>query len=236
MQQWMWGIVALLVVGIGVIVYGWAHDRARTRRALDAETKPTRDIPGLSRQDAPAYVTERDLAGAAIDPSATSADADLIAHRDAAATLPAGAANGAFLNHPDQALAVLARPDVLVLSDDLAADRDVNTLLLAASQRHRPLVIVAPYFANPVLGTLRANLLKGTLRTLPIALEDAALLRRAVALTGGRLVTRDDLASGWLPTTSWGTCDGWVADLDDSWIVVTGRSDADPRPTPEKSQ
>ena len=64
----------------------------------------------------------------------------------------------------------------------------------------------------------------GTVRTLPIVLADAAARRRAAALTGGRPIDEGDLLSGWLPETAWGRCDGWIADLDDSWVLVEGRS------------
>ena len=95
----------------------------------------------------PAYVTEDELTGPSIDPSVTSGESDLIAHRDAAATLPAGAAEGAFLNRADRGLAVLVSPDVLVLDADLVGDREVTALLSLAKTRGRPLVIVAPHFS-----------------------------------------------------------------------------------------
>lgn len=224
-MQWWWGAVAVVVVGAAVVWFGWRTDRRRALAAAELAAKPTRPIPGVTAPD-PAYVTEAEILATPVGP-ATSPDADLIARRDAAATLPAGAADGAFCT--SGGLAALSRPDVLVLDADLDADRDVATLLLAAKRRGTPLVIVAPDFSPAALGTLRANLVKGTVRTLPVALADAAARRRAVALTGGRLVPVDDIASGWLPDEVWGTCDGWLADLDDSWIVVAGR-DADPRP------
>lgn len=223
MSPGWWGVVAVVVIGTVVVWYGWWRDRGRARAASELASKPTRTIPGLPERDAPAYVQESEILGTPIDQSATSADADLIARKDAAATLPAGAADGGFFNRADDGLAVLASPDVLVLDADLEVDRDANTLLFAAKRRGRPLVIVAPDFSPAVVGTLRANAVKGLVRTLPIPLMDAAARRKAVALTGGRLVEAGDLASGWLPEESWGTCDGWVADLDDSWVVVAGR-------------
>ncbi|HOA89467.1 MAG TPA: hypothetical protein PKG79_08910 [Propioniciclava tarda] len=224
MSAGWWGVVAVVVLGTALVVYGWAHDRRRVRAALAKAKQPTRSIPGVPEHTVPAYVTEDELTGPAIDPSVTSGESDLIAHRDAAATLPAGAAEGAFLNRADRGLAVLVRPDVLVLDADLVGDREVTALLSLAKTRGRPLVIVAPDFGDRTLGVLRANVRAGTVRTLPIALADAAARRRAAALTGGRPIDEGDLLSGWLPETAWGRCDGWIADLDDSWVLVEGRS------------
>lgn len=227
MEAGWWGVIAVAVIGTAVVVYGWWHDRARARAAKDAAARPTRNLPGAAGGLVPHYVQESDLAALPVDGSATSEDADLIARRDEAATLPGGAAEGAFLNRADRGLAVLVRPGVLVLESDLDADRDVNVLLFAAKRLGRPVVVVAPDFSDAALGTLRANVRAGSVRTLPIPLADATARRRAVALTGGRLVSASDLASDWLPPESWGTCAGWVADLDDSWVVEAG---AGPRP------
>lgn len=221
-----WGIVVVVVVGAAVVWYGWAADRRRHRAALEASRQPTREIPALpDHEAAPRYVLETDLAGLTVDPGFGPAEEEVIGRRDEAATLPAGAAEGAFLNRADRGLAVLARPDVLVLEGDLITDRDANTLLVAARRRGRPLVVVAPWFGDRNLATLRANTLAGRVRTLPIPLEDLTARRRAVALTGGRLVAAADLAADWLPPEVWGTCDGWIADLDDSWVLVTGRAE-----------
>nr|NLI48842.1 hypothetical protein [Propionibacterium sp.] len=222
-----WGIVVVLVVGVAVVWYGWAADRRRHRTEVEAARRPTREIPGLPAHEAPRYVLQSDLAGLTVEPSSVAADEALLGRRDEAATLPAGAAEGAFLNRADRGLAVLDHPDVLVLGGDLTADRDTTGLLVAAKRRGRPLVIVAPFFADGTLATLRANALAGTVRTLPVPLEDATARRRAVALTGGRLVSAADLTAGWLPPESWGSCDGWIADLDDSWVLVAGRHPAE---------
>ena len=106
---------------------------------------------------------------------------------------------------------------------EITHDREVNALLQAAARRGRPLVIVAPGFAPAALATLRANAVTGKLPNLPIQLSESRELRKAVALTGGQLVEDGDLAAGSLPDSTWGTCEAWIADLDNSWIVVSGR-------------
>lgn len=179
MNPGWWGAVAVVVVGAAVVWLGWWNDRRRNRAASEVATKPIRTIPGLTAE--PTYVTEAEIRAL---PIPTIPDAGPIARPDDAATLPAGVADAWFLR---AGFAGLDHPDVLALEADLAADRDVATLLMAAKRRGRPLVIVAPGFSPAVLGTLRANAAKGTVSTLPLRLEDAAGRRRAVALTGGRL-------------------------------------------------
>ena len=215
MNPGWWGAIAVVVVGAAVVWFGWWNDRRRNRA-----------IPGGTA--AATCVTEAEIQSM---PLSTGPDADLVARCDDAATLSAGVADAWFLR---AGLAGLDHPDVLVLDADLKADGDVATLLVAAKRRGRPLVIVGPGCSPAAIGTLRANAAKGTVSTLPLDLTDAAARRRAVALTGGRLVPAEDVASGWLPTESWGACDAWLADADDSWVVVAGRGepgDADPRPS-----
>ena len=226
MEQAWWGIPIVVAVGALVVWYGWWRDRRRYRAEVEAARRPTREIPGLpAHMEAPSYVQESDLTAPAFDGDDPAGE-DLLGRLDGAPTLPAGAASGAFLNRADEGRAVLASPTVLTLADDLTSQRDADTILLGAKRRGRPLVLVAPFLGDAVLAALRANTLAGTQRVLPIALEDAAARRKAVALSGGRLVAASDLASGWLPDQAWGRVAGWVADLDDSWVI--------PEDVPEK--
>ena len=64
--------LAVAVLGTALVVYGWAHDRRRVRAALAKAKQPTRSIPGVPDHTVPAYVTEDELTGPAIDPSVTS--------------------------------------------------------------------------------------------------------------------------------------------------------------------
>lgn len=227
----------MVVVGAGVVFAGWWTDRDRYRTAMAEAANPPRPLPGLSEDATPEYIHRADLQATTPPRPDSSADEGamtttvvrhapdldaILAHRDDAATVPAGVPQG-FINIPEQQLAALLAPAVLAINADLTGDREVNAVLLAAARRDRPVVILARRFSPAVLGTLHANAATGKLPNLPIELADAKDLRRAVALTGGRVVDADDLASGWLPEAAWGTCDGWVADADDSWIVVSGR-------------
>lgn len=223
MSALWWGIPTIILLGGTLVWYGWWSDRRATRRAVAEAARPTRALPGLDPEQAnPAYVQEASVLAAppAGPRGAESADAGaLIRRRDASATLPGGVPDPSFLTRPEAGLAVLATPSVLVLDEDLDDEAAVTTILLAAARRGTPLVVAAPGFGAASLGTLRANARLGAQAVAPIRLSTQDALHRAAVLTGGRVVDRADVQSGWLPEDCWGTCAGWIADLDDSWIV-----------------
>ena len=216
-----WGIIVILVAGTLVVVAGWASDRRKNQRALDAARRPPeRDIPGYRPAGDPLYLTEEDLAATRpFDGDPTPDDLAVLGRRDEAATVPAGAADGRFLNFPRKGLALWREPAVLVTPCEVDDQRVVVTVLDAAARRRRPLVWVAHGFSPDALGTLRANLLARTALTLPVELADPGHLRTVTTRTGAVQVPWADLQSGYLPDGVWGTCAGWVSDLDDSWIV-----------------
>lgn len=225
-----WGIGVILVFGIALVWFGWWYDRRRNRRAEAAlRAAPERAIPGLGDVDAPEYVTEDDIraghdpgrgprhghpARSAPPPGALGADAR--GHRQQGPSLDAGILDDAFLADGEHATA--ERPLVLVTDAPLADDRPLLAVLARARREDRPLVLVSPGVTGAALDTLRANHLTGRVRTLPVTAAEPTVLRRAVALTGGRLVPAEDLASGWLPDAAWGTCARWIADAATSWV------------------
>lgn len=218
-----WGIPVVVVVGLAVVWYGWWSDRRRARREAEAlRAAPDRPIPGLAPGADPDFTTEDDLPATPAAPGTPSdaAATDLIAHREDAATLPGGTPDPRFFTHPDRGVAALTAPAVLVLDAPLGAQRDVVTLLDAARRRGKALVVVAPEFTTAALGTLRANAVTGRAPNLPVELAEARSLRKAVALTGGRLVPASDLRSDYLPDAAWGTCAGWVSDAENSWVTL----------------
>jgi len=217
-----WGIPVVLVVGVLVVLAGWWWDRRRHRlRDAALHEPPERAIPGLPPGREVAYVTEDEvLATPPATPDFDAAAEDALLRYQDSATLPGGTPDGRFLTHPRRGVAVLVTPDVLVSEAPVGSGRELLTLLDAARRRGRPVVIVAPEFDADAVATLRANAVTGRLRILPVEVADARALRRAVALTGGRLVAAGDLAADYLPPRVWGTCAAWVADLDDSWVVL----------------
>lgn len=227
-----WGIPVVVVVGALVVVLGTLWDRARYRRA---EAELARAVPGPATATAaapagatatePVYTHEVDLAATPLSAD-EAAELDLLGRRGEASTLPGGAPDGRFLNHPRRGVAILLSPTVLVTDADVTGQRDLATVLAAARRRGRPLVWVARGFGPEVVAGLRANAVTQRVPNLPIELDDPTHLRRAVAYTGGRLVSAADLAADWLPKEVWGTCAGWVATLDDSWVVPQKEPDA----------
>ncbi|WP_300078729.1 hypothetical protein [Propioniciclava sp.] len=214
-----WGIGVILVVGTALVWFGWWSDRRRNQRAAAAlREPPVRPIPGLVATDAPAYVTEDDLQLApAASPSSLPSP---VPHPpDDAPSLPGGVPDAAFLTG---GRAAADHPLVLVTDTALTTDRRLLPALVHARRDQRPLVLVAPAFSDAALGTLRANHATGRVQTIPVILAERTTLRRAVALTGGRLVPGEDLDSGWLPAECWGTCATWLADDETSWVVLEG--------------
>lgn len=208
--------MAVLVVGVAVVWFGWWSDRRRNRaRETELRESVPRSVPGAD--DArPTYTTESDLAGLeppVDDLPATSAGGDSV-------ELDGGLIDPAFVNSRD-GRGFLSRPLVLVVDTHLDNDRLLLEPLSRAQRLDRGLVIVAPTYTEPVLSALRANVVTHRVQILPIATRETVMLRRAVALTGGLVVTRIDLQSGYLPEPAWGTCDVWQADASTSWITVT---------------
>ena len=209
-----WGIPVLLVVGAAVIIVGWWWDRRRQRAASDG------------------FTTEDDLRKSPNKPQLPDAElATILESRGPEPTLPAGLADGEFLTHPTRGIAAVRDPLVLVTDAELDDERLILPVLDSAHTTRRALVIVAPRFGFGLLGTLRANMLTGRVTTLPIELADPDLLARAAELCATTVVADADLRAGWWPASHRGTCDAWVADLDDSWVLTRVAGEASPRPS-----
>lgn len=213
-----WGIPVVIVVGALVVILGTLWDRRRARADAADAAQATQPSSGLVPTNEPRYVDEVALPDAA-PPDDVQAELALLDRRAQGWTLPGGVPDGRFLNHARQGLAILPTPSVLVTDADASSQRDLVTVLEAARRRGRPLVWVARSFSSDIVASLRANAVTHRLSNVPIELADPLQLRRAVAYTGGRLVTAADLAADYLPDAAWGTCDGWIADVDDSWVL-----------------
>lgn len=211
-----WGVPVILILGIGAVWFGWWFDRRRHQHAQDALREPPgRSVPGLDASLRPTYTTMDDLVGL----RAPEGDPGLLERRGEAPTLPGGT-HPVFLEDAAAPFAAVAEPLVLVTSDDVASHHELVPILRHVRAASRSLVLVAPSIAPDAVGTLRANSLTGRIPSLTITLPDPRDLRRAVALSGGRLVDADDLRSGFLPDEAWGTCSGWISDEHDSWVVL----------------
>lgn len=231
----LWGIVLIVVGGAAVVFVGWRRDRVRAREALARlRSAPQGAVPGWDGSS-PRYLLEADLAPTASGGSRepTYAEEDLLVRREDAPTIPCGAPSGSFLNYPRRGLAILTEPLVLVCTGRMAGVRETLTVLGVAAQRGRPLVWIAEDFDDVVLDSLRANTVACKVQCLPLTLSDDGLVRAVARVTGAGVVSRDDLVAGYLPEAVWGRCDGWIADLDDSWVIPAGERGTPRQKSPE---
>ncbi|WP_040158274.1 hypothetical protein [Nigerium massiliense] len=215
-------IIAIIAVGGVVVAIGWARDQSRQGKTLrDLTEAPPGDVPGWDGSDV-RYLPEVTLRGNAAEQSAapSSSQSALIARRDESQTIPAGAPDPEFLNVGSLGLAVLADPLVLVCEGEVTELSATLNVLGIAAKQGRPFVWVAADFDDRTLDTLRANTITGKLQCLPISLLDPGHLRTIAAQTGGRVIEPSDAAAGYLPDSVWGTCAGWISDLDDSWLIT----------------
>jgi hypothetical protein len=221
MEQWA-GIVAVLVVGIGLVVYGYLWDRTSNKLRREQLTSvPDRPIPGHPTDaGAPAYVQASDLAAkrapAVTDPDALAA---VQARTDAAPTLPYGHLAETFTTHAG-GLCVLDNPVILVVDGELTTVRELLPIADYAKTSGRPLAVVAAAVTDDVLQTLEANALAGTLPGAAVAIPDAGQRRQFASLVGAVPITPVDLKSGWVPTQHLGACAAWVSSPTQLWVVA----------------
>ena len=216
------GIVAVLVVGIGLVVYGYLWDRTSNKLHHEQLTSaPDRPIPG-QRTDAgvPEYVQAADLAKKQAAPiSDPDALAGLRTRTDASPSLPYGHLAATFTTHAGD-LCALDDPIVLVVDGELASFRELLAVADHAKKLGRPLAVVAAAVSDDVLQTLEANALAGTLPTAAVAIPQPDQRRQFASLVGAIPVAPADLKSGWVPVQHLGTCATWVSRPTRLWVVA----------------
>ncbi len=221
MEQWL-GIVAVLVVGIGLVAYGYLWDR--TSNKLHREqliSVPDRAIPGhRTDAEAPAYVQASELAARqaapVTDPDALAA---LRARTDASPSLPYGHLAKTFTTHAGD-LCVLDEPVILVVDGELTTVRELLPVANHAKTSGHPLAIVAATLSEDVLQTLEANTLAGTLPAAAVAIPASDQRRQFASLVGAVPVAPADLKAGWVPVQHLGTCATWVSSPRQLWVVA----------------
>ncbi len=220
-----WGIVAILVVGTAVVLYGALADRAATKRLREQlAAPPSREIPKFSpRAEAPRYLSElegRQRPAGSADAALTEDERVSLRDRLVSATkLPATLPDGAFITDAATNWCVLESPRVLVIADEVDSIRELLGALEQAQAGGRPLVLVAAGFHADVIATLLVNHVQGKVTCLPLTLAGAD--RESVCeLTGAESLTSEDLKSGYLPATAWGAAAVWVSDARGSHVVM----------------
>lgn len=226
MDPWQVGLIVVIVVGLGLIVFGALFDRARNqRRAREMVSPPPRTIPHF-RPDAPAPHYLSDLQARRrpeADPSGTlsteqrAAIARQIAD-DQTVTVATGYASRDFVTDPTSGWAVVDQPTVLVCADPVASIREVLPVLEQLIMSGTPLVVVAPGLAPEVLSTLEVNQIRQTMRLLAVT-PTAAGLADLAAACGATPLDRSDRQAGYLPPDHLGTCERWVSTARASHLI-----------------
>ncbi len=226
MESWILVLVLILVIGIAVIAYGSISDRRRHQRAVAAiKSPPKRDIPRFA-PDAPAphYLTDLEAhrPPEAAPSTALSADdrAKLKAQLDdgATTTIDARRASDFFITDKAGGWSVLDRPRVLVCTDPIRSVRELLGILERMIAGRRPLVIMAPEFAEDVRKTLEVNQVRHLLKVLAV-IGDEKARDAAITATGATAISTGDLQAGYLPDDHLGDCARWVAESRRSFVI-----------------
>jgi hypothetical protein len=225
---WQVGLIAVIVIGLGLIIFGALWDRARNRRrAAEMLAPPPRDIPQF-RPDAPAPHYLSDLQARRPPPDGTPTaltpeDRQAITRQIAdvqTVTIPAGYASKDFVTDPDSGWAVLDRPAVLVCGEPVETIRELLSVLERLVMSRTPLVIVAPRLAPEVLSTLEVNQIQQKMHLLAVTPKAAELPSLATAC-GATIMDRADLRSGYAPPDQLGRCERWVSTAKASHVIMS---------------
>lgn len=234
-EPWSLGLIAVIVVGLAVIVYGALSDRAKNKRAaVEMLAPPARQIPRF-RPDSPAprYLSElqaRRAPDTATTTELTTAERDQIAQqiKDPGTTkITAGFLSRDFVTDRNTSQAVLDAPRVLVCSERVESMRELLMIVEKLVLTRTPLVVVAPWLSEEVRHTLEVNQIQGVMRLLAVT-TTAGELDRVARATGAEPRSRSDLQAGYVWPEHLGTCTRWLSTAKASYIV--GSADSPARP------
>lgn len=226
MDPWL---IVLVLVGLGVIVFGALFDRSRNqRRAAEMLAPPQRAIPQL-RRDAPAPRYVSDLQARRPPANIPVTDLSHVERTELAAQLtrtgttvvPAGFASSAFVTDPTGGWAVLDEPMVLLCGDPVDSIRELLPTLEKMVGSRTPLVVVTPAMATEVRATLEVNQIQRTLSVLVVLAGDEADRRTIADRSGATVTDRSDRQAGTVARGDLGRCARWVAGRRDSYLIAT---------------
>jgi hypothetical protein len=226
-EPWTIGLVAVIVVGLAVILFGALSDRAKNRRAaVEMLAPPRRTIPQF-RPDSPApsYLSDLQARRPPDDATArelTPADREQLAAqlKDVSTVkLSAGFASRDFITDRSSSQAVLDQPRVLVCAERIESTRELLAILEKLILSGTPLVVVAPSLSDEVRGTLEVNQIQGTMGLLAVTPPTTADLHRMADATGAQIRTRSDLQGGYAWPEHLGTCARWVSTAKHSYVI-----------------
>ena len=230
MDPWSIGLIAVLVVGVAVILYGALADRAKTKRAAqEVLAPPKRDIPQFHPDSpAPSYLSElqaRRVPETVRPVDLTAAERDQLARQvkePGTVRIGTGFASRDFVTDQGSSQAILDDPRVLVCAERIESTRELLGLLERLVLSRTPLVVVAPSLSDEVRSTLEVNQLQGRMRLLAVT-PSAADLQRLAQATGADPRTREDLQAGYIWPEHLGSCARWVSNAKASFVVGPSR-------------
>ena len=232
MEPWSIGLVAVIVIGLGVIIFGALYDRARNRRrAAEMLAPPPRVIPQHDA-DSPAYVSELQARRPSPGPSRdlspserTTLDTQIAA--ESTVTINAGYASRDFVTDGPTARAILDDPLVAVCAGPVHSVRELLPVLEAAMAGGRSLVVVAESFGPEVRTTLEVNAIRRTIAVVAVAASDADLTRIA-DVSHAIVLDSTDRQSGYLAPAQLGSVSRWVSTAKSSHLIVSARISPSP--------
>ena len=227
MEPWIIGLIVLVAVGLGVIVYGALHDRARNRqRTAEMLAPPPRTIPQFSPDSrAPQYLS--DLQARRPPPETEATDLtptqrELITAQlsdPATVTIRAGYASKDFATDRSSSWAVLESPRVLVCADPVTSMRELLAVVEKLIKSRTPVVLIAPAIADEVRTTLEVNKIRQLIKVVAVTAPEGDL-RVIAAATHAPLIDRADRQAGYLDLDRLGRCARWVSTPTTSHVVV----------------
>ncbi|HEY9294156.1 MAG TPA: hypothetical protein VIP98_22970 [Microlunatus sp.] len=227
MDGWLIGLIALLVLGIGVIAYGGISDRRKHRREVTAVlSPPPRQVPHLDPgSPTPRYVSTLQAHRPPTSgerPSLTDDDRQTIKqHLKAATTIPIGYASDAFVTDRSSGWAILDHPRILVSAEPIMSIRELISIIEHMITDRVSLVIAAPSMAPDVLDTLEVNHIQRKIDLIVLLTRDPVPMDKIIETTGATLVSRVDLQTGYVAERDLGHCERWVSDKHRSHLITS---------------
>jgi hypothetical protein len=234
-DPWTLGVIAVLVIGLTAIIYGWLHDRARTRKArTEMLSPPDRAIPRFDPEaPAPQYLSELQARRAPVDavlPALPEVEREALAasiRTQEAVRIEAGYAKPTFVTDAASKWAVLNDPTILVCAEPVTSIRELLPIMELALLAQRSLVIAAPSFTADVLATLEVNVIQQKLRLVAVVAHQP-VLEHIATRTGATLLDRSDLQAGYVPADHLGRAGRWVSDSRQTWLFDPSTSSGHP--------
>lgn len=227
MDAWSLGLVALVVVGLGAIVFGALWDRARNRRRAEEMLAPPERVIPHFRPDTPApqYLSElqaRRAPATAAGPALSTGERAELGRRledGGSVTIGTGYASSDFVTDPTSGWAVLDEPVVLVCADPVASIRELLGVLERMVLSQTPLVVVAPDLAPEVIATLEVNRIQRRLALVVVVAPDDGERAVVARACGATPTDRSDRQAGYLPPSVLGRCVRWVSTARTSHVL-----------------